>query len=446
MRLGLFERGGARSRHHEDLRPVKHRERWEDRLPGVVAYEYCEPPRVAVDGTELLAARILLMLAERRIRHREELPLDVQQRPLRGDRHAVVRRVRCELVEPESDGGGPRGDLGGRPRRDGGLAAGLVDRVATEKELGKDDEPGARSLGLLDGVLHSAPVRRHIAERRRELGERDPHHPGSCTPAGRRGTTTATVVADTATGLRRGLRVLEALDSDEARSAGGLGVLRLAELLGQDKSQVSRTLRTLDEHGFVDRDPGSRAYRLGWTLLGVAARAGDAALVAAAEPVVRSLARSLGERVHLSVLRGAEVLTVLSESSARALEAVALAGTSVPAYCTSAGYALLVDDDVPAALAGVGFTQRASKTPRSAAEVADRIELTRQRGYAVADEDFEDGLIGIAAPVRDGRGLVTAAVNVSGPAFRLSPRLDETGAIVVDAAARITAVLEGRER
>jgi IclR family KDG regulon transcriptional repressor len=252
------------------------------------------------------------------------------------------------------------------------------------------------------------------------------------------------VVADTATGLRRGLRVLEALDSEEARSAGGLGVLRLAELLGQDKSQVSRTLRTLDEHGFVDRNPGTRAYRLGWTLLGVAARAGDAPLVSAAEPVVRGLARSLGERVHLSVLRGTEVLTVLSESSARALEAAALAGTSVPAYCTSAGYALLVEEDVTAALAGVELVRRTARTPRTAAEVSARIEAARRRGYAVAEEDFEDGLVGIAAPVRDGRGLVAAAVNVSGPAFRLSPHLDETGAVVADAAARITAVLAGR--
>jgi DNA-binding IclR family transcriptional regulator len=253
------------------------------------------------------------------------------------------------------------------------------------------------------------------------------------------------VVADTATGLRRGLRVLEALDSDEARSAGGLGVLRLAELLGQDKSQVSRTLRTLDEHGFVDRDPGTRAYRLGWTLLGVAARAGDAALVAAAVPVIRGLARSLGERVHLSVLRGSEVLTVLSESSARALEAAALAGTSVPAYCTSAGYVLLVDDDVTAALAGIELVPRTWKTPRTVAEVAARVESVRRRGYAVADEDFEEGLVGIAAPVRDGRGLVAAAVNVSGPTFRLSPKLVDTGAIVADAGARITAVLAGRE-
>jgi IclR family KDG regulon transcriptional repressor len=254
------------------------------------------------------------------------------------------------------------------------------------------------------------------------------------------------VVADTATSLRRGLRVLQALDSDEARSAGGLGVLRLAELLGQDKSQVSRTLRTLDEHGFVDRDPGTRAYRLGWTLLGVAARAGDAGLVAAAEPVIRGLARSLGERVHLSVLQGAEVLTVLSESSARALEAAALAGSSVPAYCTSAGYALLVDEDVAATLGGVELVRRTSKTPQTLTEVGARVETARERGYAVADEDFEEGLVGIAAPVRDARGQVAAAVNVSGPRFRLGQRLDETGAAVADGAARITAVLAGETR
>jgi DNA-binding IclR family transcriptional regulator len=254
------------------------------------------------------------------------------------------------------------------------------------------------------------------------------------------------VVADTATSLRRGLRVLQALDSEEARSAGGLGVLRLAELLGQDKSQVSRTLRTLDEHGFVDRDPGTRAYRLGWTLLGVAARAGDAGLVAAAEPVIRGLARSLGERIHLSVLQGTEVLTVLSESSARALEAAALAGSSVPAYCTSAGYALLVDTDVAATLADAELVRRTPKTPRTLAGVAARVEAARERGYAVADEDFEEGLVGIAAPVRDARGQVAAAVNVSGPRFRLAQRLDETGAAVAAGAARITALLAGQAR
>ncbi|HZR95610.1 MAG TPA: IclR family transcriptional regulator [Gaiellaceae bacterium] len=254
------------------------------------------------------------------------------------------------------------------------------------------------------------------------------------------------MVADTATSLRRGLRVLEALDSEEARAAGGLGVLRLAELLGQDKSQISRTLKTLDEHGFVDRDPATRAYRLGWLLHGLAARAGDAALVAAAEPVVRALARELGERAHLSVLRGAEVLTVASESSARPLEAVAAVGSTAPAYCTSAGYALLVDDDADERLAGVELVVRAPNTPRTLAAVAERVAAARRRGFAVAAEDYEPGLTAVAAPVRDARGRVVAAANVSGPSFRLAHRIDEAGAAVAEAAARITATLEGRVR
>src|SRR5437588_281208 len=129
------------------------------------------------------------------------------------------------------------------------------------------------------------------------------------------------MVADTATSLRRGIAVLQALHSDEALAGGGLGVLRIAELVGQDKSQVSRTLKTLAEYGLVDRDPDTRAYRLGWGVFALAARAGDTRLLTAGEPIVRALAHSLGERVHLSVLRGVEVLTILSRSTSRAIEA-----------------------------------------------------------------------------------------------------------------------------
>jgi IclR family KDG regulon transcriptional repressor len=236
----------------------------------------------------------------------------------------------------------------------------------------------------------------------------------------------------TATGLRRGLRVLEALASDEAL-AGGLGVLRIAELVEQDKSQVSRTLRTLAEHGVVDRDPETRAYRIGWSVFALAARAGDMRLVTAGEPVVRELAQSLGERVHLSVLQGAEVLTILSHATPHAIEAAGWVGRTVPAYCTSSGYALLLDADVAAVLAGV--------EPRTLARAKARIAAAHERGYAVADEDFEPGLVAVAAPVRDFRGRIAAALNVSAPKFRFDSRLEEAGAAVAHAASALSAKL-----
>ena len=244
------------------------------------------------------------------------------------------------------------------------------------------------------------------------------------------------MAVDVATSLRRGILVLQALGSGEA-----LGVLQIARLVGQDKSQVSRTLKTLAEYGLVDRDPETRAYRLGWGVFALAARAGDTRLLTAAEPIVRTLAHSLGERVHLSVLRGVEVLTVLSRSTSRAIEASGRLGRAVPAYCTSAGYALLLDADVRELLAGVELVRLAPNTPRSLDEVVARVDAARQCGYAVADEAFETGLLAVAAPVRDFRGGIAAALNVSAPKFRLDARLEEAGSAVAEAAASLSALI-----
>jgi DNA-binding IclR family transcriptional regulator len=252
------------------------------------------------------------------------------------------------------------------------------------------------------------------------------------------------VIADTATSLRRGISVLKALQSDHALSSGGLGVLRIAELVGQDKSQVSRTLKTLAETGLVDRDPETRAYRLGWLLFALAARAGDPRLVAAGEPLVRELVAALGERVHLTVLHGAEVLTVLSESPRHAIQATGWVGRTTPAYCASSGQALLLDrtrEQLEELFAGTEFVPLAPKTPRTVDELSRRIAAARRRGYARADDEFEPGLVAVAAPVRDFRGRIVAALNVSAPKFRLAGRVDEAGSAVADAAGRLSTLL-----
>jgi DNA-binding IclR family transcriptional regulator len=74
-------------------------------------------------------------------------------------------------------------------------------------------------------------------------------------------------------------------------------------------------------------------------------------------------------------------------------------------------------------------------------ELAARVEESARRGYAVADGELEPGLAAVAAPVRRFDGQIVAAVNVSGPSFRFSPRLDEAGAEVARAAARLEAEL-----
>ncbi|MBW3579291.1 MAG: IclR family transcriptional regulator [Actinobacteria bacterium] len=241
----------------------------------------------------------------------------------------------------------------------------------------------------------------------------------------------------TGTSLKRAIALLVALSGDEQPVSGELGVTRLAEIIGEDKSQVSRSLRTLADEGFVDRDPDTLAYRLGWRLYCLAARAGDRRLLELAGPVLRRLVGQLGERSHLSVLDGTQVLTVLTESPPHAVQTAGWVGRPVPAHCTSAGRALLLDHDeasLSVLLADAGFERLGPRAPRDVRELYGRIVVARELGYAIVDEEFEPALVAAAAPVRDFRGRIVCALNVSGPKFRLGDGLADAGRILRTAA------------
>ncbi len=231
--------------------------------------------------------------------------------------------------------------------------------------------------------------------------------------------------------LERMIDILTALGEPESTRDGGLGVVRIAQLVGREKSQVSRALRTLDQAGLVERDEASREYRLGWRLFTLAARGADQRLLALAPPVLHDLVAALGETAHLSVRDGDAVVTLLTEASPSVVRAIEWTGRAVPAHCTSAGRALLLDHDERSlrALLGDGELPAAGPgAPRDIGELARRIGAARALGYAAIDAEFEDGHVGVAAPVRNFSGRIVAALNVSAPAFRLGGRrLDAAG-------------------
>jgi IclR family KDG regulon transcriptional repressor len=252
---------------------------------------------------------------------------------------------------------------------------------------------------------------------------------------------------DRETSIRRSLEVLLSLGSEPAIESGGLGVTRIADLLGREKSQVSRTLKTLASFGLVDRDADTLAYRLGWRIYALASLAGDRRMLDLARPILKQLVDTFEERAFLSILQGSSTRTLLSESAPTSLQASGWVGRETPAYCTSVGQVLLLDEG-PAGLerlfGGITFQQLGPGTPRTLQEFSERIERSRERGYAIADEEMEPGLVAAAAPVRDASGRIVAALNVSGPKFRLGDRLDEAGAALVAAAADLSAALAGR--
>jgi IclR family transcriptional regulator, KDG regulon repressor len=231
-------------------------------------------------------------------------------------------------------------------------------------------------------------------------------------------------------GLARGLDVLVALATPEA-ARDGLGVIRLAALVGGDKSQLSRTLTTLAESGFVERDAESNAYRLGWRVFALASQATESRLLVAGPAALRAIVAALGESAHLSVRQGVQVLTLLSEASPATLHAPGRVGALTPLATTSAGRVLageLADEELDTL--GLGRAREA-------------IALARAEGYAIVREEFEAGVVAAAAPIRDAAGHIVAALNVSAPSFRFEHRLDEAARCLVDAAAVLSGMLQG---
>jgi IclR family transcriptional regulator, KDG regulon repressor len=228
------------------------------------------------------------------------------------------------------------------------------------------------------------------------------------------------------TSLNRAIDILVALGSPAGTEQRGCGVGEVARLVGREKSQVSRTLKTLAEAGFVDRDPETMGYRLGWRLFTLAEGAGNQRLTALAPAVLRTLVARLGERAHLTVLQGDHVMTVLSEQPTARIQVADWVGRCSPVHSTSSGRALLMhhaDHEVRELLTEARFVPSGPKGPRDVDELLTRLHEAQRRGHVIADEEFEPGLVAAAAPVRDGRGRIVAAVNISAPKFRLGTRL-----------------------
>lgn len=247
-------------------------------------------------------------------------------------------------------------------------------------------------------------------------------------------------------GLRRDLDILDVLASEECRRRGGLGVVRIAERLGRENSQVSRALRALAAAGMVERDPHTLDYRLGWRLYSYAARTYEALLVHVAAPFVRRLVATLHETGHLCVHRGNQLLTLWTENAPGTVSAPTRNGLSVPVVSTSAGRVLLSDWDAATLRAWFSDAELAAAGPHSGFATVDELvaELAwiRQRGYGVVRDEFEAGMVGCSAPVRDPGGRVVAAVNVSGPTARLGAVLDKAGRLTARCAADISAALK----
>ena len=267
-----------------------------------------------------------------------------------------------------------------------------------------------------------------------------------------------------AAGLRRDLEVLEVLGSHTSIKEHGLGVNKVAELTGRDKGQISRTLSTLADAGFVERDRTTAKYRLGFQLYAMAARTKEARLVVESEQYLRKVVNRLHETAHLCVLRGGNVLTLKSELSSSAFRGVGWEGVSVGALRTSSGRALISDwseaevrdwylehakdalvvqptlglpTSIPESFVRTSAVTKKTKI-NSVEDLLKELEQIRKQGYATVDEEFELGLVGASAPIRDSSNRIVGVINISAPKTRIGQHLEQVGSIVAEVSAELS--------
>jgi IclR family transcriptional regulator, pca regulon regulatory protein len=238
--------------------------------------------------------------------------------------------------------------------------------------------------------------------------------------------------------LARGLDALSALGS----RPGGMTLSAVAEATALPRATARRALLTLREEGYVEADgrlfrPLPRVLELGY------ARLSGMAIEELARPHLVRLAESVRESASVAVLSGSEISYVARVATRRIMQVNITVGTRFPAFATSMGRVLLAGLPEPARTArlrGAALDPLTRFTVTDPAHLAAILDQVADDGYALVDQELEEGLRSIAAPVRDARGRVVAAVNVSTHAGRDEPERvrEQILPALLEAAARIS--------
>ncbi|NAS24752.1 helix-turn-helix domain-containing protein [Herbidospora sp. NEAU-GS84] len=218
--------------------------------------------------------------------------------------------------------------------------------------------------------------------------------------------------------LARGLSVIRAFDG----SSPELTLSEVARKTGLTRAAARRFLLTLVHLGYVRTDGrlfslSPRVLELGYAYLS------NLSLPDVAFPHLERLVGEVHESASVSVLDDTDIIYVARVPTTRIMRVTIAIGTRFPAHCTSMGRVLLAGlpaCDLDAYFARADLVRMTDRTLTSEGELRAVLAEVREQGYALVDQELEDGLRSIAVPVRDRAGRVVAAVNLSSHASRTS--------------------------
>jgi len=246
--------------------------------------------------------------------------------------------------------------------------------------------------------------------------------------------------------IHRAFLLLEAL----ADSSKGLSISEISRQTGWPKSSIFNILTTLKQDGYVAQDPESSRYRMTIKLFSLGGAVVERLDIRRlAYPLLTDLMEKTGETVNLGILDGTEAIYLETIAGPGAIRVNTWPGKRLPIHRTALGKALaaeLAEDKLAAIIEKTGLPPGTSNSHTTLDALQADLELTRQRGYAIDNEEDELAMYCVGAPVYEYSGRTVAAVSVTGLAHRMPPEsVARISLAVIDTTRRLSELMGYRE-
>jgi len=198
----------------------------------------------------------------------------------------------------------------------------------------------------------------------------------------------------------------------------------IARKTGFNKSTVMRLLLSLEKAGYVEKDPLTGEYSIGVALFEVGSKYLDRTdLHRQVMPILSELAGRCNETGYLAVLNGREAVYLDRVESSKAIRTTSRVGSRVPLYCTGAGKAILAfqeEEQIQNIIKNTKIKGFTSQTLTEKGKILKNLQEVRQRGWAIDNQEYEEEIKSIGAPLRDRSGKVIASICLVGPVWLMT--------------------------
>ncbi|MFW6119856.1 MAG: IclR family transcriptional regulator [Petrotogales bacterium] len=220
--------------------------------------------------------------------------------------------------------------------------------------------------------------------------------------------------------VKRIIRILDSFSLDEPE----LTLNKLTKKTGLPKPTVYRIAEALYDANILSKDGSTSKYRIGVKLFELGSLYLETLeLRKLAFPEIEKLSKFTEESIHMGVLDGNEVTSIEGLGSTHNLQAKLWIGKRSPIYCTSIGKAILAFLPVEKReniLNSIELKRFTKNTISKKEKLREELEKIREQGFALDNEEHDEGIMCIGAPIFNNKGHVVASISISGPKIRMT--------------------------